>query len=318
MRRTTWLMTLVFASAFSAAIYSQAPGPVGREPSWAFPVNTGTIPAEAPGPKSLPGSTKQYTTEQIEDLSNPPDWYPNEHPAAPAIVTKGHGGALACGSCHLMSGSGHPESADLSGLSAEYIVQQMADFKSGARKDAARMNAIAKETTDEEVKQAAEYFSKLKPQAWNKVTEAAMAPATVVAGGRMRFPSPEGGMEPIGKRIITVPENVERVRRRDPKVGAGFISYVPPGTLARGKELVDTGAGKTISCTVCHGEGLHGAGNIPRLSGVHPIYLARQLYLFKDKSRNGADAGLMQQPVEQLNDDDILAIAAYIGSLPPQ
>jgi cytochrome c553 len=316
MQRTTWLLALALAGVSSAVIYSQ--GPVGREPSWAFPVNTGTIPAEAPGPKSLPGSTKQYTPEQIEDLSNPPDWYPNEHPAAPAIVTKGHGGVLACGSCHLMSGSGHPESADLSGLSAEYIAQQMADFKTGARKDYARMNAIAKEMTDEEIKQAADYFSKLKPQAWNKVIEADMVPKTVVAGGRMRFPSPDGGMEPIGKRIITVPENVERVRRRDPKVGAGFISYVPTGTLARGKELVENGGGKTISCTVCHGEGLHGAGNIPRLANVHPIYLARQLYLFKDKSRNGADAGLMEQPVEQLNDDDILAIAAYLASLPPQ
>ena len=43
--------------------------------------------------------------------------------------------ALACGACHLMSGEGHPESAGLTGFTAAYLVQQMADFKSGARKD---------------------------------------------------------------------------------------------------------------------------------------------------------------------------------------
>jgi cytochrome c553 len=313
MRRTTLsLLTLVFSSVFTAAMYSQG-GPTPREPAWAFPVNTGTIPAEPPGPKSLPGSSKQYTSEQIDDLLNPPDWYPNEHPEAPAIVTKGHGGALACGSCHLMSGSGHPESSDLTGLSADYIVQQMADFKSGARRDSARMNGIAKETTDEEVKAAAAYFASLKPQKWNRVVEAAMVPKTVVAGGRMRFVDPAGGMEPIGNRIITVPEDMERARRRDPK--SGFVSYVPPGTLAKGKALVDEGGGKTVACGVCHGGNLEGAGNIPRLAGNHPIYTARQLYLFKDGTRNGADAALMKPIADALNDDDILAISAYLGSL---
>ena len=52
----------------------------------------------------------------------------------------GHGDAFACGVCHLMSGVGHPESADMSGLKAEYIRRQMADFKSGARKEPNRMN----------------------------------------------------------------------------------------------------------------------------------------------------------------------------------
>ena len=55
-----------------------------------------------------------------------------------------------------MSGHGHQESADLAGLSAEYIIRTMADFKSGARIDPARMNAIAKGMSDEDVRQAAE------------------------------------------------------------------------------------------------------------------------------------------------------------------
>ena len=47
---------------------------------------------------------------------------------------------------------------------------------------------------------------------------------------------------------------------------------------------------------------------MPRLAGLHPIYLARQLYLFKDGTRNGVDAQLMKKPVGRLTDDDILAL----------
>src|SRR5205085_9867761 len=107
-----------------------------------------------------------------------------------------HGEALACGACHQMSGTGHPESADLAGLTPAYIVQQLEDFRTGARKDSARMNGIVQGLSDEEIRKAAEWFGSLKPQLWTKVVEAAMAPKTFVGGGRMRFLSPEGGMEP--------------------------------------------------------------------------------------------------------------------------
>ena len=60
---------------------------------------------------------------------NPPDWFPEDHAPAPALVQKGHGTALACGACHLMSGEGHPESAGLTGFTAAYLVQQMADSR---------------------------------------------------------------------------------------------------------------------------------------------------------------------------------------------
>ena len=85
----------------------------------------------------------------------------------------------------------------------------------------------------------------------------------------------------------------------------------------KGKELVEQGGGKTVACEACHGQGLKGNDNIPRIAGEHPIYTVRQLHWFKDGSRNGADAGLMKGPAETLNDDDIIAIAAYLGSLEP-
>ena len=314
MRRLIWALVGVVALVLSVG--AQQPPPAGRDPSWAFPVINQQLPAEEPVPKSVPGSAKSYTPAQIDDLLNPPDWFPDQHTPAPAIVQKGHGAALACSSCHLMSGLGHPESADVAGFTTGYMIQQMADFKSGARKDSARMNGIAKDVTDEESRQAAEWFAALKPQVWTKVTEAAAVPKTIVGQGRMRFLAPGGGTEPIGDRIITVPENQERARSRDPK--SGFVAYVPNGSIAKGKALVETGgSGKSVACSICHGDALKGLGNVPRLAGLHPIYIARQLYLFKDGSRNGIDAQLMKKAVAQLADEDILALAAYLGSLAP-
>ena len=318
-----WLPVLGAVIALSVTLQSQQgvpssalPPVPAREPSWAFPVQAGQLPAESPGPKTIAGSTRQYTPKEIDDLSNPPDWLPNEHPPAPSIVQKGHGDALACGSCHLMSGLGHPESADLTGFTADYLVQQMADFKTGARKDYARMNGIAKALSDEEITQAANWFASLPRRTFVRVVEQATVPKTFVGQGRMRFISLEGGTEPVGNRIITLPENQELARLRDPR--SGFVSYVAPGSIARGRALAEGGHGRTIACATSHGDGMKGLANVPRLAGVHPIYLARQLHLFKDGGRNGPDAPLMKKPVAQLTDADILDLSAYLGSLPPQ
>ena len=307
---------LAFASLFLLSLAAHSQLPTRKDPEWAFPVINGALPAEPAGPRTLQGSTRTFPSTQIDDLYNPPDWFPEEHAPAPQIVKFGHGDALACGACHLMSGSGHPESADLTGHTAAYIIQQLEDFRTGARKDSARMNGVVQGMSDEEIRKAAEWFAGLKPQVWTKVTEAAMVPKTFVGGGRMRFATPDGGMEPIGNRIITLPQDQSRATKRDPH--SGFIAYVPPGSLAKGEALVKNGGnGKTVACTICHGENLAGLGNVPRLAGLHPIYIVRQLYLFKDGFRNGPDAQLMKKPVEKLTDEDLVSIAAYLGSLSP-
>jgi cytochrome c553 len=128
--------------------------------------------------------------------------------------------------------------------------------------------------------------------------------------------APDRTTEAIGTRIIVLPEDVARARSRDPK--SGFVSNVPTGSIARGKALVEGGGnGKTVACAICHGDNLKGLGAVPRLAGVHSIYIARQLYLFKNGERNGVDAQLMKKPVAQLTDDDIIAISAYLGHLRP-
>jgi cytochrome c553 len=314
MRRIVWVaVALVYVGAAGVAT-QQAPATDMR---WVMPDRVEREFPEDPTPKSAPGSTKKYTQEQIDDLLNPPDWYPDQHPAPPQIVVKGHGGAMACGACHLMSGLGHPESSDLTGLSAPYIVQQMIDFKNGSRKDPTgkRMNGIAMETTELEAREAAEYFAALPRKPFQKVTEAAMVPKTFLGNGRMRFVDPMGGMEPIGQRIISVPEDPARARLRDPN--SGFINYVPPGSIERGKNIVETGGGKTTACGLCHGQDMRGIAAVPRLSGMHPIYTARQLMWFKDGTRAGGDAHLMKPWAMTLNGDDIIAVSAYLATLAP-
>ena len=325
MSKRAWALTMALAAATTAGVASQQPAPgtptalpnpPAREPAWAFPIQAGTLPAEPPGPKSIEGSTKSYTPQQIDDLLNPPDWLPETHKPAPAIVQKGHGNALACGACHLMSGFGHPESADVTGFTADYFVQQMADFKAGVRKDYARMNGIAKELSDQEVREAAEWFASLPRGRWIRVVEAAMVPKTFVGQGRMRFVDPNAtGMEPIGARIIMLPEDQTKARLRDPR--SGFVAYVPPGSVAKGRALVNGAGGRSVQCSVCHGEGLKGLANVPRIAGLHPIYIVRQLHLFKDGDRSGPDAPLMKKPVAALSDADIVNVAAYVASLSP-
>lgn len=316
MRKVLWL--LIPASLGVIAIAAEPPQQNADRPTWAFLVPDATPPAgtEAAGPVKVPGSSKSYTQKEIDDLANPPDWFPDEHGAVPQIVKSGASDkGFACGSCHLYTGYGHPESANLAGLSADYLVEQMADFKSGDRIDPARMNTIAQATSDEDAKAAADYFSMQKATVWVKVMEADMVPKTWVNAARMRLPLPSGGMEPLGNRIIEVPQDPARATARDPK--SGFIAYVPQGSVAKGEMLATTGGGKTISCTVCHGDGLKGFGNIPELAGQHPIYIARQLYGFKAGTSKSAAAQQMQKVAENLTMDDIIALSAYAASQAP-
>jgi cytochrome c553 len=315
------------ASFFVLVAGAQAPE-TGKGLTWAFPVPDAKLPAieEDGKPRQLPGSTRSYTQEQIDDQFNPPDWYPNEHKTPPSIILKGiKPNVQACGSCHLMSGLGHPESANLAGLPFAYLQRQMADFKSNDRKDpplhaaslrAARMNGISKAISDEDARQASEWFSSLKPAPWYTVEEAQTVPKSYVNNTRMRLPLPAGGTEPIGNRIVVLPRDQARIELRDPHLG--FIAYVPPGSVAKGKALVENGgSGKTISCSICHGDELKGLGEVPALAGQNPLYIARQLYNFQSGAHDGASAALMKKVVAKLSESDIVEIAAYLSSLTP-
>src|SRR5262247_1888813 len=265
----TLLKTLLPLVLLTSAVAAQNPAPTtipNGLPEWAYNIPDKVQPPEAKVPNvvRVAGSSKELEASAIAGNANPPDWFPDEHPAPPRSVK----GPMpnACGSCHLMSGQGHPESADIAGMPAEYIIRQMAYYKAGTRKDEARMGPIAKAMSDEDVRQAAEYFAALKPRVWVKVIETATPPRTFIAtAGRHRVLHPAGGTEPIGQRILQIPEDPYLTEIRDPH--SGFIAYVPPGSIAKGETLVKGGeSGKTVPCAICHGEGLKGMGEVPRLA----------------------------------------------------
>jgi len=225
--------------------------------------------------------------------------------------------------CHLPNGQGRPENAPLAGLSATYIAQQIADFQSGRRRSAVPttrpqtfMVETAKHASDEDVEVAAAYFSKLAYRPWIRVIEAETVPKTEVIFGTLWAPAPGTETEPLGHRIVEIPENLERTELRDPR--SGFVAYVPVGSLAQGEKLATTGGdGETIPCAACHGPGLKGLGAVPPIAGRSTSYIVRQIYDIQSSARAGSATVLMRPVVAKLTTDDMISIAAYVASLAP-
>jgi cytochrome c553 len=319
--RLSWV--IASAVATTAATCAAANFPV-----WAYPVAAPPA-AGAPPPnvddslKHVPNSTLALTKTQFAaHVTAAPDWHPEDHGPMPEVVSVGREPKVwACAYCHLPNGAGRPENASLAGLTPAYFKQQLADFKQGKRNGSEPKRApqnfmigIAKGISDAEIAQAAAYFATVKPESFVKVIETDTVPRTYVAGA-MLAKVRGGGFEPLGNRIIEIPEDLERADNRDSRTP--YLAYVPVGSVERGAALaakVETG--KILQCTICHGPELRGLADIPRLAGRSPSYLMRQLYDFKSGTRTGA-SGLMKVVVANLSDEDMIALAAYISSRSP-
>src|SRR5499425_364491 len=157
-----------------ASVFATTTGTFSAEepPAWAYPVNP---PDFKPHPddgalRRVPESTATYSLSQLRDRFLAPVWHPGDHPPLPPIVAQGRQpNTFACGFCHRADGPGGPENSSLAGLPAAYIVQQLADFRSGARQTSVPhrlpptlMISLAKDLTAAEVEAAAAYFSALK------------------------------------------------------------------------------------------------------------------------------------------------------------
>src|SRR3954465_7515145 len=177
------------------------------------------------------------------------------------------------------------------------------------------MIELSKLASDAEIETAAAYFSALQPRKRIKVVESDTAPKTYVAG-LLWAAAETSEREPIGSRIIEVPDDLLRFESRDPR--STFTAYVPVGSLSKGEALVmQGGAGKTTQCTVCHGPDLKGLGPLPGIAGRSPSYVFRQLYDFQHGARTGAWSPLMAPVVANLNEEDLVAIVAYLASPDP-
>ena len=293
---------------------------------WAYVVNDPAEPgAERPDPDELvtvPGSELTLRRGDIRIADGPPDWHPDGHPPMPEIVARGRPDAVyACGYCHLPNGQGKPENASLAGQPQAYLEQQMADWRAGLRRTGepdmvppSLMMHIGAVATEAEAREAAAYFASLEYRPWVRVVETDSVPVTRFAGS-IHEVLPEGGHEPIGTRVVEVPEDLERTKLRDD--ASGFVAYVPRGAVERGRALVQRGGADGVPCAACHGDDLRGLGPIPALAGRSPSYLARQLWDFRMGNRAGAWSGLMEAAVAGLGVGELVDLVAYAASLDP-
>jgi cytochrome c553 len=329
MRKTTGLiLNFIAGTALAGAPEAPPPWAYGfKDAAPAVPAAPAPAPAAVPSPDpklyTLPGSTAQFTRAQIGDRFGPADWFPGDHPVMPPIVAKGkQPDVWACALCHYPNGQGRPENAPIVGLPLNYFIAQMHAFRDGTRKSADSRKAnttvmanIAKGMTDDEIRQAAEYYSSMKAKPWIKVVETKTVPETTTSVG-MFLPIAGGKQEPLGPRIIEVPEDVEAVEiLRNPRVG--FVAYVPQGYINRGAVLVTTGRGKTQPCGTCHGKDLRGMDDVPAIAGRSPSYLMRQMVDMRSGTRTGPGADLMKPVIGQMTNADLMAVAAYVSSRAP-
>ena len=337
---SNWKWVLLVAAVTLAAVAAKPQGQEGATapPPWAYGLEstTGAPPTDRPDSdargglddgtlRHVPGSTLAFTLTQLRNNYGPADWFPGDHPPMPDIVAHGHKpNVTACSFCHYPNGKGRPVNTNLAGLPYDYFLHTLADFKSGARKSAddrksntSNMIKFAKMMSDDEMKDAAHYFSSMKWTAWIRVIETDTIPRVRIANGMfLRVGGDE--KEPIGDRIIETPENVELMEvLRDDR--SGFIAYAPVGSIKKGEELVMRGEAAS-RCTNCHGSDLMGMDPVPGIAGRSPSYIVRQLYDMQHGFRSGEWTTSQMKPVvAKLSADDMLAIAAYLASrnVPP-
>jgi hypothetical protein len=326
-------------------------------PLWAYGFVTPAAPGDnavMPGPPShalrpnedaaeqtrkrrLAGSAGEYSLLEIRNGHEVVDWFPDEHPPLTPIMR--HGPArlgdkgYGCAFCHMPNGKGRPENAPVAGLPVEYFIRQMHDMRDGLRGSAEPrkantllMIALAQAMTEAEIRESAEYFARVPYTPWIRVVETERVPRSKIVTN-MFVPIESESTEPIAGRIMEMPSDADATELlRHPR--SDFIAYVPPGSVRRGERLATTGVplvvdgkpvpGQTTACTSCHGTDLRGVAEIPGIAGRSPSYLARQLYDIQQGTRKSPLSQLMLPVVAKLTNDDLVALAAYVASLPPR
>jgi cytochrome c553 len=341
--RTPWSARIAAGCALLAASVVLAqnapkPPPAIPYPDWLFPIDEEVLKAQKrPPPKeapklddtellTIPDSDQKYTLARINNPFDAPDWQPNSHIPMPDIVAKGRKPAIiACAYCHTPTGQGRPENSALAGLPEAYIKEQLRDFRSGKRPaygpdyylPIQMMHKVSATLTDEEIDASAKYFAQQKLPRRHFVVEGINIPRAEPSDWVYKEVN---GTEDLGDRLVEVAPDITRHQRRDDRMQ--YTVYAPPGSLARGKRLATTGqdldkTAKTQICATCHLANLKGTDKIPPIAGRSPTYLLRQLLAYKNGDRKGEAAAQMSPTVEKLELEDMVALAAYVGSLYP-
>lgn len=317
-----WFLAVAGAAAVLVSSRAFAAPHSDPPPEWAFVAMVSEFGAAPKGDVSVPGSSLRLPADGKPDAYfYGKDWFPQDHAPMPDVVEHGRPPSLsACVMCHLPNGVGGPESAVIAGLPVAYIEQQFEEFRTERRRCAASkgtpcataMLRVSQQIAEPDLKAAAAYYSKLAYRSRIRVVEAATVPKIVVSAWAL-VRDPQGGIEPIGQRILELPDDAARYFRGDWRTT--ITAYVPPGSLARGKKLAEDGPGMA-PCAACHGPRLEGSSIAPPLAGRSPTYIVRQLYDIQHALRTGPAVALMQPEVAHLAPQDRIDLAAYLASLP--
>ena len=188
--------------------------------------------------------------------------YAADAPKAPKVdIAKGaETYANTCAACHGEDGNSIIAlQPTLAQQHPEYLVKQLADFKSGAREDAV-MQGMSGLLSDEDMQNVAAWLATKKA----KPGTASADLKTMVAGERI------------------------------------YRGGIPDRSIP--------------ACAACHSP--NGAGlpsQYPRLSGLHPEYLVKQLTAFRSGARHTNQT--MVDVAAKMNDREIKAVSDYIAGL---
>jgi cytochrome c553 len=274
---------------------------------WIYPSRR---PADSPDPNNVPPSKPLNKNAILTSYTGLPQ--------APAVISTGK--PLPCMACHEANGNGHPQTADISGLSANYIIEQVHAFANKQRLSG-RMVEVAKAISETDLKAVAQYYASIGPnrQQWVKTVAGSEAPKQKSNGpGRFGFHVPGGGTEPIPEGQIVMMAQDDDLERAGDQINGGFIQYVHPEQLALGERIATTGDnGRITKCDSCHGDNLKGKGDVPRLAGRLPTYLIRTMNDIKTGARRDLGTAPMVPVLAKMSDQDIVAVATYMASKSP-
>lgn len=136
-----------------------------------------------------------------------------------------------------------------------------------------------------------------------------------------------------GTRKNAVMEPIATAMTSEQRAAAAvYYASLPPNAAAvpsgvavpardRGSVLATIGdsARGVQACANCHGPGGIGSGELyPYLASQHPGYLSATMGAWRDGTRNNDPSGQMPVITRSLAPQDVAALAAYYGALPPR
>lgn len=205
--------------------------------------------------------------------------------ASPAWAASATGdiAAAGCAGCHGTTGQGNAEMGfpALAQLPAPYFSKQLADFRAGTRTGAQPLVHH-----DFNVAADYNYYVRFMRAAARGVSasDAETLGSYFAAQARAKVPAPK----------------------------------VSPEVLALGKNIATNGAWdrQVPPCFKCHAtNGMGVPPSFPPIAGQHAAYTARQLMAWKKGDRTNDPQKLMTFTAQQLSDEEIQAVAAYLATL---